>query len=459
MRRPPLHPACKIFPALGQDELQELADDISVNGLRNPVVLYQGKILDGRNRWEACKIAKVKPQFTEFDGDDPIGWVVSQNLVRRHLTASQRAVVAFGLLPLLEREAKERQKLSRGRGKKVRKNLRTFSANGRASQIAARMTKTNSAYVQAVKAISKTAPELIDEIRAGRVTVLEAKRLAQRNAPSNGQNGKKRKIPKGNRKRITCGDCMKLIPTLDDESVNLVLCSPPYAEQRKRQYNGVSEADYPTWTVEWMGLLWDKLADDGSVLIIIRPHINKGVLSDYVLRTRLALRDDGWTECDELIWSKPDAPPLGNNRRPRRTWESIFRFAKSSGPYCNPTACGKQSNRLGFDGSLRFGLGGDSPVHAGQNLNMRTGTARCSDVFVAPVASNPKGIDHPAMFPESLAEQLILTFSRVGDLVVDCFCGAGSTLAAAKKHGRDYRGFDISRKYARLAQERLARLG
>ena len=110
MRRPPLHPACKIFPALGEPELQELADDIAENGLRNPIVMLKGKLLDGRNRWEACKIAKVEPHFTEFDGDDPIGWVVSLNLVRRHLTASQRAVVAFDLLPMMEKEAKQRQR-------------------------------------------------------------------------------------------------------------------------------------------------------------------------------------------------------------------------------------------------------------------------------------------------------------------------------------------------------------
>ena len=84
------HPACTVFPQLSDAELQDLADDIAVNGLRNPIVLWQGKILDGRNRYLACEIAEVEPRFTEFEGDDPIGWVISQNLHRRHLTASQR---------------------------------------------------------------------------------------------------------------------------------------------------------------------------------------------------------------------------------------------------------------------------------------------------------------------------------------------------------------------------------
>lgn len=86
------------------------------------------------------------------------------------------------------------------------------------------------------------------------------------------------------------GDCMKLIPTLEGGSVGLVLTSPPYADQRQGHYNGVAEADYADWTVKWMAELWDKLADDASVLIVIRPHLKQGVISDYVLRTRLALR-------------------------------------------------------------------------------------------------------------------------------------------------------------------------
>ena len=119
-RHPKYHPLCLLFPRLGDDELQELAEDIRQNGLENDMVTLDGKILDGRNRHVACEIAGVEPRFREFTGDDPIAWVVSQNLVRRHLTASQRAVVAFDLLPLLKKQAKERQRRSnsyRGNGR------------------------------------------------------------------------------------------------------------------------------------------------------------------------------------------------------------------------------------------------------------------------------------------------------------------------------------------------------
>ena len=170
-----------------------------------------------------------------------------------------------------------------------------------------------------------------------------ADRLA--NNKGNGKSKTRRRISADDAACVTCGDCLDLIPTLEDESIQLVVTSPPYAEQRKGQYQSISEKDYPQWSVEWMASLWDKLTPDGSVLIVIRPHVSKGVLSDYVLRTRLALRDDGWTECEELVWPKPDAPPLGSLHRPRRAWESVLWFAEYGNPYVNLNACGRESDR------------------------------------------------------------------------------------------------------------------
>ena len=118
-KRVSYHPACKLFPELRKEELRELAKDIKERGLLNAIVLYKGQILDGRNRYKACRMAGVKPQFIEWEGKgSPIEWVVSQNLIRRHLTSSQRAVIALDTLPHLEAEAKDRQRQSRGRGQR-----------------------------------------------------------------------------------------------------------------------------------------------------------------------------------------------------------------------------------------------------------------------------------------------------------------------------------------------------
>jgi hypothetical protein len=107
-------------------------------------------------------MAGVEPRFVEWAGTgSPVEWVIATNLTRRHLTTSQRAVVALDLLPLLEPEAKERQRRSQGRGEKGAKQCATSSGNGKASEVAVRLTRSNSRYVETVKAIQASAPEVI----------------------------------------------------------------------------------------------------------------------------------------------------------------------------------------------------------------------------------------------------------------------------------------------------------
>lgn len=95
------HPLSEVFPLMDKDELAKLAADIEANGLREPVVLYEGMILDGRNRWSACKRLKMQQVETvQYEGDNPAAFVVSVNLHRRHLSVSQRAMIAAELARL-----------------------------------------------------------------------------------------------------------------------------------------------------------------------------------------------------------------------------------------------------------------------------------------------------------------------------------------------------------------------
>jgi len=90
MQKLELHLYCILFPACTEEELRTLTDDIRQNGLLEPIVLLDGKILDGRNRYQACQELGIEPETVEYDGDDPLAFVLSKNLYRRQLTTSQR---------------------------------------------------------------------------------------------------------------------------------------------------------------------------------------------------------------------------------------------------------------------------------------------------------------------------------------------------------------------------------
>jgi hypothetical protein len=130
------HSASNVFPLMTGDEFARLVDDIKKNGLQTPIVRYQGKILDGRNRDRACRRAKRRPKFVEYEGDDPIGFVDSVNFHRRHLTtAERRAHLAILLKRHPEKTTRQIAKIAKVSHVAVHKARRKAATDGRVNSL------------------------------------------------------------------------------------------------------------------------------------------------------------------------------------------------------------------------------------------------------------------------------------------------------------------------------------
>jgi DNA modification methylase len=262
---------------------------------------------------------------------------------------------------------------------------------------------------------------------------------------------------------ILDGDCIDVMRTLPAESVDALITSPPYAMQRKATYGGVPESEYPAWTVAWMTEARRLLKPDGSAVINIRPHVKNGQISDYTLRTRLALREAGWAEVEELIWHKKGGAPLGHVQRPRRSWESLHWFAKHGRPYCDPKAAGTPSDQLGFRGGRAVGAGW-SHEHDATPRDQRqiaSGIARVSDFLALSTRKHENDTDlnrHPAAYPPALAEWVARLVCPPGGTILDPFNGSASTGVAAIRNGWDYIGIEAVPEYADMSRRRLAAL-
>ena len=171
------HPIADVWPMMDEAKIAELADDIRKNGQLVPVWLYEGKILDGRNRWAACKIAGIEPKTKEYTGDEPTGFAVSLNDRRRHMNKGSLAAVAAELEPFFAADAKRRYEQTVGRpNKSVEKVPPIIASQPKAREEAAKSVGVNDRYVQDAKKVKTEAPEVFERLKAGKITMQDAKR-------------------------------------------------------------------------------------------------------------------------------------------------------------------------------------------------------------------------------------------------------------------------------------------
>lgn len=151
------HPAAELFPMMSEDEYQGLLDDIHQHGQRQPIVMWQGMLLDGRNRLRACLELGIEPLLKELDeDDDPVAFVCSVNVHRRNLSTSQRGLIAAELCTM-----------SRGGDRKSN----GFKAQICASKSAAMTGVSERTVDNGVKVKEKAKPEVVAKVKAGKMSL------------------------------------------------------------------------------------------------------------------------------------------------------------------------------------------------------------------------------------------------------------------------------------------------
>lgn len=162
------HELANIFPMMSESEISELSRDIAENGQQESIIIYQGKILDGRNRYQACQKAGIQPVYEDYEGEDPLSFVISLNLRRRHLSESQRAMVAQSVANL-------------GHGERRAKDVAIATPFSQVSQpeAAEMLNVSRDSVIRAAKVAKSGDESLIEAVEQGKVSVSAASDLTE----------------------------------------------------------------------------------------------------------------------------------------------------------------------------------------------------------------------------------------------------------------------------------------
>ena len=265
--------------------------------------------------------------------------------------------------------------------------------------------------------------------------------------------------------KIICGDCLSVMQNLPDNCIDLVVTSPPYADNRKKTYGGITHDKYVEWFLPISNEILRILKPSGTFILNIKEKVVDGERSTYVLELILEMRKQGWLWTEEFIWHKKNSFPGKWSNRFRDSWERCLQFnknknfamyqdavkvpigswAKSRLKNLSETDLTRDEtkNRSGFGKKVANWLDKDM-VYPTNVLHLST---ECSNK------------NHSAAFPEELPSWFIQLFTEEGDVVLDPFVGSGTSAIAAKKLGRQYIGIDIMQEYCDLSESNLEKLG
>ena len=244
-------------------------------------------------------------------------------------------------------------------------------------------------------------------------------------------------------------DCRDILPLLPDKSVDLVLTSPPY--DNLRTYGG-----YNLNSLELPPLLISKVSGGGYVVWIVGDQVIDGSETGSSFRQALEFLSTGFKLHDTMIYVK-DTIPAPQSNRYNQMFEYMFVLSKGKPKTFNAIKVKSKGYKPSASSSKRYPDGHTEKLRYEQGADYRTdGNVWFYNVGFMKSAKESYIFEHPAIFPEALALDHILSWSNLSDIILDPFLGSGTTAYCAKKLGRKCIGIEIEEKYCEIAAKRLS---
>lgn len=256
-------------------------------------------------------------------------------------------------------------------------------------------------------------------------------------------------------------DSLTTLKNMDDNSVDLIVTSPPYADARKSTYGGVKVDEYVEWFSEYSQEMLRVLKDDGSFVLNIKEKVVNGQRHTYVMELVLKMISQGWLFTEEYIWHKTTTTPGKWPNRFRDLWEHCYHFTKNKKFVMNqddvkvPIGDWSKSRLKNLSEKDKTRTTSANGSGYGKNVSNWEGRDMVYPGNVLHGASETRNTGHSAAFPVWIPEWFIKLFSNAGGTVYDPFIGSGSTAIAALNLDRNVIGSEMLEKYAELCVERV----
>jgi len=259
--------------------------------------------------------------------------------------------------------------------------------------------------------------------------------------------------------KIIHGDCLDVIKILPNESIDLIVTSPPYADNRKKSYKGIPTNKYVQWFLPISYELERVLKSEGSFVLNIKERTADGERQTYVLELILEMRRQGWLWTEEYIWHKKNCYPGKWPNRFRDAWERCLHFTKQKRfkmfqqAVMVPMGSWAEKRLTKLSDTDRIRDESRSLSGFGKNVSNWLGKKYVYPTNVLHLATECSNRNHSAAFPISLPSWFIKLFTEPGDIVLDPFIGSGTTALACIELDRHYIGIELMEDYYKLALE------